>query len=45
MLPEFGRRARLPVGSAVPIEITSQGPGEYEFTCGLNMYKGKNIVR
>lgn len=45
VLPEFGRRAHLPEGRAVPIEVTPQGPGEYEFTCGMNMYKGRIIVR
>ena len=45
VLPEFGRRAHLPEGRAVAIEITPERPGEYEFTCGMNMYKGKIIVR
>jgi plastocyanin domain-containing protein len=45
VLPEFGRRAHLPEGMAVPIEITPRESGEYEFTCGMSMYKGKIIVR
>jgi plastocyanin domain-containing protein len=45
VLPEFGRRAHLPEGTAVPIEITPREAGEYEFTCGMNMYRGKIIVR
>jgi plastocyanin domain-containing protein len=45
VLPEFGRRAHLPEGRAVSIEVKPEGPGEYEFTCGMNMYKGKIIVR
>jgi plastocyanin domain-containing protein len=45
VLPEFGRRAHLPEGRTVAIEVTPQAPGEYEFTCGMNMYKGKLIVR
>ncbi|HEX8720667.1 MAG TPA: cupredoxin domain-containing protein [Pyrinomonadaceae bacterium] len=45
VLPEFGRRARLPEGKTVAIEITPPRPGEYEFTCGMNMYKGKIVVR
>ena len=45
VLPEFGRRAHLPENQTVGIEITPQSPGEYEFTCGMNMYKGKLIVR
>ena len=45
VLPDFGRRAHLPEGSAVAVEVTPAGPGVYEFTCGMNMYKGKIIVR
>lgn len=44
VLPEFGRRAHLPENATVGIEVTPQKPGEYEFTCGMNMYKGKIIV-
>lgn len=45
VLPEFGRRAHLPEDQTVPVEVTPERPGEYEFTCGMNMYKGKIIVR
>jgi len=45
VLPEFGRRAHLPQDKTVGIELTPPAPGEYEFTCGMNMYKGKLIVR
>src|SRR5918992_992391 len=44
VLPEFGKRAHLPEGRTVPIEVTPERPGEYEFTCGMNMYKGRLIV-
>ncbi|MDT5269613.1 MAG: hypothetical protein QOH49_1799 [Acidobacteriota bacterium] len=44
VLPEFGRRAHLPENTTVGIEITPPKAGEYEFTCGMNMYKGKLIV-
>ena len=44
VLPEFGRRAHLPQNKTVGIEITPDRPGEYEFTCGMNMYKGRLIV-
>jgi plastocyanin domain-containing protein len=44
VLPEFGKRAHLPEDRTIPIEVTPQRPGEYEFTCGMNMYKGKLIV-
>ena len=45
VLSEFGRRAHLPEDRAVAIEVTPERPGEYEFTCGMNMYKGKIIVK
>ena len=44
VFPEFGRRAHLPENKVVPIEVTPKKPGEYEFTCGMNMYRGKLIV-
>ncbi len=44
VLPEFGRRAHLPENRTVPIEIVPGSPGEYEFTCGMNMYRGRLIV-
>lgn len=45
VLPGFGRRAHLPEDTTVAVEVTPDAPGEYEFTCGMNMYKGKIIVR
>jgi plastocyanin domain-containing protein len=45
ILPDFGKRAHLPQDKTVPIEVTPERPGEYEFTCGMNMYRGKLIVR
>ena len=44
VLPDFGKRAHLPQDKTVPIEVKPLKPGEYEFTCGMNMYKGKLIV-
>ena len=45
VLPEFGRRAHLPENKTVPVEILPREPGEYQFTCGMNMYRGRLIVR
>ena len=45
VLPEFGKRAHLPENTTVGIEIIPQQRGEFEFTCGMNMYKGRLIVR
>jgi plastocyanin domain-containing protein len=44
VIPSFGQRAHLPQDQTVPIEITPDQPGEYEFTCGMNMMRGKLIV-
>jgi plastocyanin domain-containing protein len=45
VLPSFGKRAHLPQNQTVPVEVTPDKPGEYEFTCGMNMYRGKLIAR
>jgi plastocyanin domain-containing protein len=45
VLPDFGKRAHLPEDRTVTVEVTAPAPGEYEFTCGMNMYKGKIVVR
>ncbi len=45
VLPDFGKRAHLPQDRTVAIEVTPEKPGEYEFTCGMNMYRGKLIVK
>ena len=45
VLPSFGKRAHLPQGQTVPVEVTPEEPGEYEFTCGMNMYRGKLIAQ
>ena len=44
VLPEFGKRAHLPENRTVAVEVMPERPGEYEFTCGMNMYRGKLIV-
>jgi plastocyanin domain-containing protein len=44
VLPGFGRRVHLPENKTVPIEVTPEQPGEYAFTCGMNMYRGTLIA-
>lgn len=39
-LPDFQRRQFLTLNQVTPIEFTPQKPGRYEFTCGMNMYRG-----
>jgi plastocyanin domain-containing protein len=45
VFPDFNRSAELPEGELVPIEFTPERPGEYEFTCGMGMLRGKVVVR
>ena len=44
ILGNFGKSAHLPEGQEVPVEFLPERPGEYEFTCGMNMYRGKLIA-
>jgi plastocyanin domain-containing protein len=45
LLPGFGKRAHLPQNQTVSVEVFPAQPGEYEFTCGMNMYRGKLVAR
>lgn len=40
----FGKSASLPTGQTVPVEFLPEKSGEYEFTCGMGMVRGKVIV-
>jgi plastocyanin domain-containing protein len=44
LFPDFGRRAQLPEGELIPIEFTPDEPGDYEFTCGMGMLRGRVVV-
>ena len=44
VFPDFARRAQLPEGELVPVEFVPDRPGEYEFTCGMGMLRGKVVV-
>lgn len=37
--------ATAPCPVPVPVEFTPERPGEYEFTCGMGMLRGKVVVR
>lgn len=41
---DFGIARDLPAFKTTPIEFTPQEPGEFTFTCGMNMIRGKLIV-
>jgi plastocyanin domain-containing protein len=45
LFPDFNRSAELPEGELVPVEFTPEEAGEYEFTCGMGMLRGKIVVR
>jgi plastocyanin domain-containing protein len=44
VLPDFGKRTFLPLNKITSIEINPKKTGEYEITCGMNMFHGKLIV-
>ncbi len=41
---DFGIARDLPAFKTTPIEFTPSKAGEYTFTCGMNMMRGKLIV-
>ena len=45
VFPDFGIIRDLPVGRPVPIELTVERPGEYEFHCGMNMVRGRLVAK
>lgn len=40
LLPDFHIARDLTIDRVTPIEFTPTQPGEYFFTCGMNMYRG-----
>lgn len=44
-LADFGIRRELPLNQPVAVEFTPQKSGELTFACGMNMLKGKLIIR
>jgi plastocyanin domain-containing protein len=42
---DFKIRKPLPAYKTTPVEFTPEKEGEYEFTCGMGMLRGKLIVR
>ena len=45
LFPDFGRSGRAPRGRDRPDRVHPEQPGEYEFTCGMGMLRGKLVVR
>ncbi len=44
LIPDFNRSVDLALNEMTSVEFTPQQTGEYEFTCGMKMYRGKIIV-
>ncbi|CAN5614383.1 hypothetical protein BH23GEM6_BH23GEM6_23370 [soil metagenome] len=44
VLPEFGIRKYLPAHRETAVEFTPERIGEYEFTCGMSMLRGRITV-
>lgn len=42
---DFGVSKMLPQGQTVPVEFTPKQAGEFTFHCGMNMVRGKLVVR
>jgi|SRR3989344_5363376 len=45
VLGDFRIRKYLPLNQPVTIEINPKKAGEYKYSCGMNMYHGKIIVK
>ncbi|MBD2613931.1 cupredoxin domain-containing protein [Nostoc punctiforme FACHB-252] len=45
LIPDFGIAADLPVNQLTSIEFTPEKPGEYGFSCGMNMFRGAISVQ
>jgi plastocyanin domain-containing protein len=41
---DYGIRRELPLNQAVTVSFTPRKAGEFVFTCGMNMHRGKLIV-
>lgn len=44
VVPALGIRRELPQGTEVAIDLPALAPGEYAFTCGMNMLRGSLVV-
>ena len=45
VLGDFKIKKYLPLNQKVTIELTPQKEGEFKYSCGMNMFHGKIIVR
>jgi plastocyanin domain-containing protein len=45
VFPDYGINKPLPLGQAVVVNITPKKSGEIGFTCGMDMMRGRLIIR
>lgn len=45
VLPDFKIKRELPLNKKVTVEITPEKTGEFGYSCSMNMYHGKIIVK
>lgn len=45
VLGDFKIKKHLPLNQKVTVEINPKTAGEYSYSCGMNMYHGKIIVK
>lgn len=45
LFDDFNIAAELPVGEATDVVVTPIEPGEFEFTCQMQMYRGQLVVK
>jgi len=45
VLGDFKIRKHLPLNQPVTVEVTPQEKGEFGYSCGMNMFHGKIVVK
>ena len=45
VFPDFGIHEELPVNEKFAIDIDTTKPGEYQYSCGMNMFHGKVVIK
>lgn len=45
VFPDFGIHETLPTGARHTIDLDTTRPGEYKYSCGMNMFFGKVVIK
>lgn len=45
VLPDFGVHEQLPVGKRHAVKIDTSKAGEFQYSCGMNMFHGKIFIK